>query len=144
MNRGKETYLNEKLSWYRFPLTFWELVEQLNWKESCNKSLKFLQHKFRKICNDNSYVMKYFNDCRRGYLESLQNTLTEYQLKTYGNRCSNEFFNGGDDSWDDLTNHIIGLGKDIYFDVLNNPENAKKYMDEYTESFAYCFLYDDI
>ena len=48
---------------------------------------------------------------------------------------------GGDDSFDDLLNHIIGLGKAEYDRVMENPILAVERFqrDDYRESFAYCF-----
>ena len=137
--KTQEKYKQEQKQWYKFPLTFWELVDKLNWKEHCNDDIHILQEKFRTLCENNSYVMKYFAKFGNCLRQILQNTLLDYELKTYGERCSSEFFIGGDDSWDDFANHIIGLGYDTYFDVLSNPEKAKDYMDEYVESFTYCF-----
>jgi len=48
---------------------------------------------------------------------------------------------GGDDSFSDLLNHIIGLGQAEYDAVMADPSLAvKRYNEEaYTESFSYCF-----
>lgn len=140
--KERELYKTEQKIWYTFPLTFWDLVDKLNWKENCNTDLNIMRDKFKTLCENNRYVMNYFNKFRNSLRQTLQDSLQEYELKIYGNRCSPEFFKGGDDSWDDFANHIIGLGYYTYFDVLNHPEHAKKYMEEYVESFAYCFHYE--
>lgn len=48
---------------------------------------------------------------------------------------------GGDDSFSDLLNHIIGLGKAEYDAVMADPSLAAKRYEEdaFTESFSYCF-----
>lgn len=48
---------------------------------------------------------------------------------------------GGNDAFDDLINHIIGLGKDEYDRVMANPALAVERFknDDFKESFAYCF-----
>ncbi len=139
-----EFEINEKKAWYTFPLTFWELIDKLNWKENCTKEncIKELQEKFYQLCEGNTYVMDYFNNFRNSLRHVLQVTLEEYELKTYGDRCASEFFKYGDDSWDDMANHIIGMGKETYFAILNDPKLASEYTENFVESFAYCFHYD--
>ena len=142
--KERKKFNKEKKAWYTFPLTFWELVEKLNWKENCRKEnfTKELQQKFYQLCEGNTYVMDYFNKFRRNLSNTLQCVLDDYELKTYGDRCSNEFFKYGDDSWDDFTNHIVGLGKEIYYAILNEPKLASEYTENFVESFAYCFHYE--
>ena len=136
--------VQEKKAWYTFPLTFWELVEKLNWKENCRKDncTKKLREKFYQLCEGNTYVMDYFNKYRNSLRHVLQCVLNEYELKTYGDRCASEFFKYGDDSWNDMANHIIGMGKETYFAILNDPKLASEYTEDFVESFAYCFHYD--
>ena len=86
--------------------------------------------------------MDYFNKYRNSLRHTLQCVLDEYQLKTYGNSCASEFFKYGDDSWDDMTNHIIGMGKETYFAILNDPKLAAEYTENFVESFTYCFHYN--
>lgn len=51
----------------------------------------------------------------------------------------------GDDSYSDLVSHIIGMGKKLYNEVLQDPSIAQKIIDAhaYKESFSYAFPYDD-
>ena len=51
---------------------------------------------------------------------------------------------GGDDSFDDFVNHIIGQGEEVYNRVMADPNEALAFLDSYRESFAYCWhgLYD--
>ena len=136
--------VQEQKAWYTFPLTFWELVEKLNWKENCRKEncTKELREKFYQLCEGNTYVMDYFNKYRNSLRHALQCTLDDYEFETYGDRCASEFFRYGDDSWDDMANHIIGMGKETYFAILNDPKLAAEYTEDFVESFAYCFHYD--
>jgi len=43
----------------------------------------------------------------------------------------------GDDSFRDLTNHIIGMGRDTYEAVMADPSKAADFSDSYVESFSY-------
>lgn len=133
--------VEEKKDWYKFPLTFWELVEQLGWKEN-NFDYKVCCEKLKSLCNNNKYIMDYFNKIRCSYRDALKNAIDDYELKEYGARSYGNFFKGGDDSFDDLCNHIIGLGKETTFSVLENPKLASEFFDSFKESFAYCFHYD--
>jgi hypothetical protein len=51
----------------------------------------------------------------------------------------------GDDGFDDLIEHIIGLGREEYEKVLKHPDLAQKRVNsgQYKESFAYCFPYKE-
>ena len=44
-----------------------------------------------------------------------------------------------DDSFWDLTSHIVGLGKDVYISVLKEPKTIENYLNSYKENFSYCF-----
>lgn len=48
----------------------------------------------------------------------------------------------GDDSFNDLTAHIVGLGRSMYYAVWDYPEIAKDMADSraYRENFLYSFL----
>ena len=142
--KRQKKFNKDKKSWYIFPLTFWELIEKLNWKENCQKDncTKELQEKFYQLCNGNTYVMDYFNTVRCAYRDALKTAIYDYEFKEFGSRCSDKFFKGGDDSFDDLCNHIIGLGKDATLAILDEPKLASEYFGSYVESFAYCFYYE--
>jgi hypothetical protein len=49
---------------------------------------------------------------------------------------------GSDDGMSDLIHHVVGLGEDKFNAYMAQPKLlARRYReDEYTESFAYCFL----
>lgn len=51
----------------------------------------------------------------------------------------------GDDSFDDLLSHIIGLGKFTAVQAFNDPKIAVRRADalDFVESFAYCFPHRD-
>lgn len=69
--------------------------------------------------------------------KELQKILKEYEQK---NNLTN-YFQVSDGGFWDLTAHIVGLGKERYYSVINNPEIAREislnYM--YKENFEYIF-----
>ena len=67
----------------------------------------------------------------------LKAKLDEFADKN-GNRRT--YWGMGDDSFDDLTAHIIGLGKETYYKIMRNPILAKEI--KYKESFMYVFHED--
>ena len=48
---------------------------------------------------------------------------------------------GGDDSFDDMISHVVGLGEHIFGMVVDNPKLLNDI--DYTESFMYCLPYED-
>lgn len=130
-------YQKFKKDWYNFEYTFWDIVNLIDWENNSQKPLEELNIKFKELCNNNLYVMEYFNNMRKNLCEILKDTIYDYEVKTYGSRASGKFFKGGDDSFDDLCNHIIGLGEKIYVDCLQHPKIIQLYFDKYIESFAY-------
>lgn len=46
---------------------------------------------------------------------------------------------GGDDSFWDLTAHIVGLGEEFFTRVINNPETINEVGKTYKENFEYLF-----
>lgn len=141
MSKDTDIFKREKEEWYTFPLTFWDIVDKLNWKDNCNKHIEELQQKFYELCNGNIYVMEYFFKVFLSYKDAVGYAIDEYDLTENSLRCSGYFFKGGDDSFDDLCSHIVGMGKDVTLAVIAHPGKAAEYFDKYVESFAYCFHY---
>lgn len=50
----------------------------------------------------------------------------------------------GDDNYSDFINEILAHGYDAYCEVMEDWTAAKKYVDDYRESFRYClhFMYE--
>ena len=44
-----------------------------------------------------------------------------------------------DDGLWDLTAHIVGLGKEVYYKVVNDPVLIVNYKDDCVENFGYAF-----
>lgn len=135
----RDYYGRQKKEWYKFPLTFWDVVEKINWRGK-NGNLPMSNEDFQKgLLNGNQYILDSLDITRKAYADVLKTAVFDYDMKTNGDRCSGKIRIGGDDSFDDLVNHIIGCGKEVYFDVLNNPGKITEYKDECRESFAYMF-----
>lgn len=102
---------------------FWQFVEEAAWQHSKN---------YRAIAARLS--LKYGADqipletIFRELQKELMNKLDQFELEV------------SDDSFDDLTAHIIGMGQEEYYRVLNEPEFAIAYRNSYVESFAYVLL----
>lgn len=47
----------------------------------------------------------------------------------------------GDDGFRDLTNHIVGMGRDTYEAVMADPIKAEDFRDSHVESFSYLIPY---
>jgi hypothetical protein len=74
------------------------------------------------------------------YKAKLKHSISEWEDQT------GKSLGLGDDSFDDLTSHIIGLGQSAYLEAINNPDVAwlrarSKYgsPEGFKESFAYVF-----
>lgn len=127
-------FRREKEEWYTFPLTFWDIVDELDWVHNSHKPSDELRSQFRELCYNNDYVIEYFRNMRRDFVDVLENVLYEDELETDGSRAT---INASDDTLNDILNHIVGCGKDVYFDVLLHPEKVYDYMSVAVESFAY-------
>lgn len=136
--RQKE--LNEKY-------TFWDIVEKINWEWLCKqKGIKPYDKAHEILINlgyDDRRIAE-IGKTAKSYRIILQNAIREYSQKEYGKRYSFPYV--GDDSFWDLTAHIVGLGEYVYKDILANPQKIKEYADtyNYTENFEYSFSTRDV
>ena len=104
---------------------FWALTEDIGWgtkTTNYNQVRKYL----RQHCNEAE--IRRMNNIRADLVHALYEP------------CFNKV-TLGDDSYDDLLNHIVGLGKAEYKAVLADPElaAARANKDDFEESFSYCF-----
>lgn len=127
-------FRREKEEWYKFPLTFWEIVDRLDWQHNAMKPSEELRLQFRELCYNNDYIIEYFRDMRRDFVDVLEKSFYEYERKAVGSRAS---INVSDDTLNDILNHIVGCGREAYFDALLHPERVVQYVDKAVESFAY-------
>lgn len=125
--------------------TFWDIVEEINWQWLINndRDWPYADGKKKLIALGlTDYEISSFHDIAVSYRKILQNSIREYSMKEYGNRY--QFISSmgvSDDSFWDLTAHIVGLGESVYNDILMHPEKIKDYAKnhKYKENFEYCF-----
>lgn len=105
---------------------FWELVKKIDWPNRGHKDLGLTSYEIQW----GDIWEKRLRDILQGVLraKSYVDTGSPYKWP----QCS-------DDSFWDLTSHIVGLGEDVYLKVLKNPETIVEYLNEYEENFSYCF-----
>jgi len=112
----------------------WAMIFDIGW------GIKSLDYKFIRKNLLDRYLdkdllrLKEFVKYKR---KELCKILTEYEIKI---RIKN-YFRVSDDGFWDLTAHIVGLGKERYDSIIENPEIAQEisinYM--YKENFQYIF-----
>lgn len=133
----KEKNIKEKSE----TMSFWDVVEKINWEWLCKNTSK--PHvKGKEILKGLKLTDKRLNKLKetaQSYRRILENAVEEYSQKKYGNRHS--WPHVSDDSFWDLTAHVVGLGENIYNDILAHPEKINTFVDNhsYKENFEYCF-----
>lgn len=109
---------------------FWEYVALAKWPCDYNKAKIMYRKLFsREECDE-------FSKIKSKYYRELYTYITA--------KDPDNDLGVGDDgfSFNDLLNHIIGLGKKNYDKCLKDFELVKKLAKEYEESYAYCIPYD--
>ena len=106
---------------------FWELVELAKWP-----------------CDYDKMKIKYIKTMSQNECRSFRLTLD----KAYGliDEIADKMEMGlGDDGYGDFIYHIIGLGKEKFYEYCNNKGLMRKLADAhgYKESYVYCIPYDD-
>ncbi len=114
--------------------TFWEAVAEIGWGTKTT-NYKVVEKAILKNW-DNEFIRSF-----DGHLGEFRGQLCE-KVESFENR------NGvscgcGDDGFSDLTNHVVGLGKEAFEAAMADPmlvvRRGQKY--DYTESFSYCIPY---
>ena len=110
---------------------FWELVKQADWPNKDYEKVKI--HYVKTLSREQS---KLFRASASKFYRELDEKI-EVSPFRYG-------LNVGDDGYNDLLYHIIGLGKEEYYKHLNNIGFVKRLGNSYgyKESFSYCIPYD--
>lgn len=115
--------------WYKNK-DFWEIVDKLGWgrkstdyNELGKKLMLFIEEK---------------SDINR------LRTISKQKRKTIADIIDNTNLNlnlwwGGDDSFWDFTAHIVGMGKDFFARVINDPTTIDEIGKNYVENFEYLF-----
>ena len=99
---------------------FWQFVKEAAWHES--KDFKAISRRLSsKYGADSSALRAMFRDLQKRLMKGLD----QFELEL------------SDDNFSDLTAHIIGMGRNEYYQVLKKPREAIAYRNSYVESFAY-------
>lgn len=108
---------------------FWKLVDELGWGRDTN---------YKRI---KAYILKNWTKEQWAEFDKVKDKIFNALYK----RLDREVKGVGDDSFSDLLEHIIGLGKREYDAVMKDPSLAQKRADkyDYKESFAYAIPYED-
>jgi hypothetical protein len=106
---------------------FWELVELAKWP--CNHEKAKIM--YRKLLSKEE--CKEFRKIKSKYYNRMDAYISEKDENELG---------VGDDGYNDLIHHIIGLGEDNYKKCINDFKLVEKLSETYKESFDYCIPYD--
>ena len=132
-------------------IDFWKIIDKLNWKEiSINSStIRDYQEKVFKVFYDNEFSIENISDLReilKLYASVLRERVEQYSVENYGDRHifpnNSEVIIISDDTFWDLCCHIVGLGKETFEYIFNNPSEIINYPN-FRESFWYCFSDSD-
>ena len=104
---------------------FWQFVSDAAWQKNTNYRAIACRLS-SKYGADKSDLQTMFRELQRKLMKKLDQ--------------SNIQLGVSDDSFGDLTAHIIGMGKEEYYSIIDSPEKAIVYCDSVVESFAYVLL----
>jgi hypothetical protein len=115
---------------------YWSIIEDMNWLKYSQERRGYNEMKIR-------FMRSYGYDMAkkvREFVDERQSTLMRMldQLNKNGERYG-DF--GGDDSFSDMTAHVVGLGEEYYLSVMENPKLLNKL--NFVESFLYALPYND-
>ncbi len=113
-------------------MTNWQIITELGWGTK-STDYKKLGAKLKTLYPNKTEQVKTFVRAKQ---KMLMKKLDEFADKNGDKRT---YWKMGDDSFSDLTAHIVGLGKEKYSEVMKNPLVAKTI--KYEESFLYVFHY---
>lgn len=108
----------------------WKYIKEINWAERSQQHQGYyagkrymMEHYSEKVCAE----LADFVNVRWRYLNAILNIYKE----EYG-----EIPCGGDDSYNDMLHHVIGLGEKKFYAVIKNPDILNSMT--FVESFSYC------
>ena len=118
-------------------ISCWDIIEYADW-EHC-KDYMAIGRKLR-LEFGHEFVVE-AETFYRHLLREIEVVLEDHAERKTGNRHA--YYGVSDDGFWDLRAHIIGLGRQFYASVLDDPEIAKRIADErsYVENFGYVFNY---
>ena len=127
----------------RVTYDFWNIIEQLDWKGKCvseDRPYNVTKQQLVDICHKDVILVNDIAETARAYRRVLADKIQQYSLDNFNNRYKYPLIS--DDSFWDLTAHIVGCGKEAYEKACNHPETiARDYVDNhnYKENFEYTF-----
>lgn len=119
--------------------TYWKMIEEIGWE----KHERFYRGGYKTETEE--LLKKYpkelvlvLGEFARNQRMRLKEVLNQYSINKIG---SLDYYGLGDDSFWDLTAHIVGLGHKKYYQVLNDPEIARTMARnaDFVENFEYIF-----
>jgi hypothetical protein len=115
---------------------FWEIVSWMDWKS--NPDIDEAKIRLVQRFEFNQTKLTEFKDWmveKKDTIYEALNAWCDENEKTLGI---------GDDGWEDLCSHIVGLGREEYEACLKNPGRAaeRAWGGRFKESFSYCIPYD--
>jgi len=113
----------------------WALIEEINWKSRSRTRHGYEGGKQFLLDNFTKETCDALRDFAKKQKNALYVRVANYE-SDYG-RCGNY---GGDDSYDDMLWHVVGLGEDIYNMIMDNPKLLDRI--DFVESFSYCLSYE--
>jgi hypothetical protein len=114
----------------------WALIEEINWKSRSRTRRGYEGGKQFLLDNFTKETCDALRDFAKKQKNALYVRVANYE-SDYG-RCGNY---GGDDSYDDMLWHVVGLGEDVYNMIMDNPKLLDRI--DFVESFSYCFPFED-
>ncbi|NDC96247.1 hypothetical protein EB118_24140 [bacterium] len=107
---------------------FWDLVEKLDYKNKYHSKYKHNWEELRNAINE-------FYEIASQFADALSDRTKAKDIDLYGT-----------DTGNDATSLAVGLGKETYYELLNNQDAFDEFIDNYSsdfhENFKYCFLLD--
>lgn len=114
--------------------TFWKAVAELDWKGRCKEPRVYETLKDEILAHWDDTFVRSFDEMLDEKVGHLYGVIEKFEQ-------ANDVSCGcGDDGFGDLRHHIVGMGKEEYEAVLEDPGLAVKRGQsyDYVESFAYC------
>ena len=120
---------------------FWDIINKLGWETLCLKGVDKPYNKTKeildRITDGNKHWQYQISQTAKAYRVILEDKIREYSLKEYGDRYF--FPSVSDDTFWDMTAHIVGCGEKTYNNVMSYPKMIETYFYEYVENFEYTF-----
>ena len=113
--------------------SMWNVIESLEWKKQAGEQHRYYLKvaKFLKTNCDDEFI-KQVREFVSERTAVLRNAIEEAEGRNH-----TRYWNGGDDSFDDVLHQCVGNGEEFYNEILFNPEQLIDV--DYVESFVYCF-----